>query len=460
MRPYFVNIINRVEKINSAVTCKSAVLTGILLCMMAVSIGVPLIKESDSFSTVVVADSFLSLAAIFVLINRKSIEDFHIKKTYVIPLLLIGISFIFNGVYYSVMGYLAVGLIFCILIPLINLVFYSNSHVMICTAVSKAVIISFIAFVLISIMSGAALGKTQYTAILSNPNTLGNYMLIVVAANIYLMCDRDYRKNKCFPVLYITLALAVVIAIYTNSRTSMIAIFLQLVVVSLMYLARKIKCRDISGCLRLVKRGFIFILTVAVMFFAMFFILTTVKVQLIKALPDIQITKKYDDVELKDLLNRMGARYTKGLNNSDKSSLDDDQFTSGRKEIWKDYIDNIGFLGHKTESRNIVEKLRIYHGTNAHNVYLQMAYSAGLIAGMAMIIIMIFAAKDLLQKMYRFIRKGIMDDGLVLTICCALGFVTVSLTSGGYMIYTYLPSTFFYLSLFTLSVNERNKEYS
>ncbi len=477
MKSFFINAADKAEKINSAVKCRGAILTALIICIIAVSLGVPLIKGSDSFSAVVSAGAFFSVIAVLMLIRRDSIERFSVKKTYGIPIVLTGLLFLFNGLLYSVAGYIAVGIVFCIIIPFLNLVFYSHSQAAVCRAISRAIMISFIAFILICILMGAPIGKTQYTGILSNPNTLGNFMIIAVAANIYLICDayrsrsmhkkneqddcsdngqsKSRRENRNICFLYIPLALAVVVAVYSNSRTSMIAIFMQLAVVFLMYLIRKIRCHDAGGCVRLAKRALAFLILAFVLFFAMFFVLTDVKVQIIKALPDIQITNEYDNVKLSGMLGRMGARYTKGLDNSE-SSGDDDQFTSGRKEIWKDYINNIGVLGHEKEGRDIKEELRTYHGANAHNVYLQMAYSAGIPAGLAMIALMFFTAKDLIKKMYAFIRDGLMDEGLVLTICCALGFAIVSLTSGGYMLYTYLPSTFFYFSLFTLSIKDKS----
>ena len=114
-------------------------------------------------------------------------------------------------------------------------------------------------------------------------------------------------------------------------------------------------------------------------------------------------------------------------------------------------------MGHKEEGRKIIEANRAYQNTNAHNVYIQVGYSAGAIAGVAMILLMLLVAKDLVVNLHKFIMRKIAGEEFIFILCSALGFAVVSLTSGGYMLYTYLPSTVFYFSLFILSVEERKR---
>ena len=69
-----------------------------------------------------------------------------------------------------------------------------------------------------------------------------------------------------------------------------------------------------------------------------------------------------------------------------------------------------------------------------------------------MCFLMLLVAKDLIQRIYYLIKTGCYEDEIIFMICSAIGFAIVSLTSAGYMLYTYLPSTFFYLCLGTVSV--------
>jgi hypothetical protein len=238
----------------------------------------------------------------------------------------------------------------------------------------------------------------------------------------------------------------------------MIGIVGQLCFVILVCLIRNIKKHEKIQVASLIKKIIVSVLLITIGFGANFFLLTTVKKQIAKALPDIQIYKKEwfiessiskvdgGDVTFEEGLGLAADRFEKGLHDNSN-----DAFTSGRRGIWQAYLEKIGFMGHAEESMNIKSGDRLYIGTNAHNYYLQVAYSAGIIAGIALIALILLTIKDMLVAFINLLKHGKMSNYMVYFACIAIPFMFTSLTSGGYMLYTYFVPTFFWLMIFILT---------
>ena len=136
---------------------------------------------------------------------------------------------------------------------------------------------------------------------------------------------------------------------------------MQFFAIGLVLILQRLISYNWKGILNLLKQGVCFLIITAVLFFAMFYILTDVKKSIINIVPDFQITKQCEEITVRDMLSRMSIRYTKGIKtNTFEPSVDNDEFTSGRKDIWKQFIMNIGLKGHKEEGRKIIEENRAY----------------------------------------------------------------------------------------------------
>lgn len=463
MNSFFTKSMELLEKKTNRIKHKEIWLVAIQICIICISLYVPVFKGGNSYSVIVGSCTLLSMLNIGIFICSDMYEKFGIKKAYRFLLTIIGISFIVNGVYFLVKAYIIIGIVFCGVVPLQNRVFFANSYSKMLKFTAFGVFISFGVFLIISLISGPALGVDQYMSVLVNPNLLGNYMIIVIAAGLYTLnyaLKQSKRLSICCDII---IAAAIVIAIFSNSRSSMIAILLQLITVTVIFVLRNLVSRNIRGIIKIFKQGVILLLLTCILFFVLFYALTDVKINIIKSFPNIQITTEYDKITLKSMSSRMLARYQKGIDETklgagsdEKKNKDEDQFTSGRKEIWKQFFCHLSIKGHKEEGRQIIEKNRYYQNTNAHNVYIQTAYSAGIVAGIAMCFLMLLVAKDLIQRIYYLIKTGCYEDEIIFMICSAIGFAIVSLTSAGYMLYTYLPSTFFYLCLGTVSVYRKD----
>jgi hypothetical protein len=134
--------------------------------------------------------------------------------------------------------------------------------------------------------------------------------------------------------------------------------------------------------------------------------------------------------------------YIKGLDGEGE-----DNFTSGRIIIWKDFTKNLSIMGHETEYREIKEETRTYEHANAHNVYLQVGYSAGIAAGAAYLMAVVFIGVKALILFARSVaKKKKYDLELLLSFSFFIGFAVFSLTADGYMIFNYFPATLFWFT--------------
>lgn len=462
MRKLIFNFIENIENFNSRIQHKYTILVILQVLIISFSLGIPMIKKSDSFASIVSSCTMLVIMMIFLLLEARTLKCYKVDKKYLVLFEIIGLSFVFNGLYFSVIGYLAIGLTFSFVIPLFEIASASSVKFSMCKVMAKGIFISFLIFLFISIACGPALGKNQYSAIFSNPNTLGNYMIVVNASILFLIFDAYRLKSQTTWFYLCAFAAELAITLFSNSRTCFIAVVLQIIFVLFILVLRCIKLHNKQNIIIVAKTILISILICILMFLSMFFILTDLKAYIMKTIPCIQISEEYENVTFKEIMGRTVLRYTKGFNDSQNSDTntvnDNDAFTSGRKEIWKDFINNIGLLGHSQEGREIKEELRFYENTNAHNVYIQMAYSAGFFAGIAMVVLALLTAKDILALLIHGLKNKMLSNDSIFMICNSIGFAIVSITSGGYMIYTYLPATLFYFSIYKVSIKKRSTQ--
>lgn len=275
----------------------------------------------------------------------------------------------------------------------------------------------------------------------------------IVFAALVLMVMKEDISNKEKVKYYILIGVTLSLLFFTNQRTPMLGAIAQIVylfVISVIQLIKSNKSVKISQYL---KRGIIIAAMMTCCFVTVFLCITTVKTCIANILPEMQFVSteagiyKADEVEesvkLSESFGHAEDRFTKGIGQSM------DNFTSGRIGIWKNYIDNIEVIGHAKEERQIVSGDRKYASTNAHNVYLQISYSAGIAAGIAVLLIMLVLAKDILSRLKSFIlNKEKIDNAFIFVSCIAISFAVFSITSAGYMMYTYIHATYFWITLY------------
>ena len=133
----------------------------------------------------------------------------------------------------------------------------------------------------------------------------------------------------------------------------------------------------------------------------------------------------------------------------------DYSFSSGRIGIWKDYIENLTFFGHEKEERDqVVSGSRLYFTTNAHNAYLQLAYGAGIPAGVGLIFVAVLAAFGCFRKSIPGVKGKRISDKDYYAVLTVLGFGIVSITSSNWMMFVHIPATIFWSVLACLLTDQ------
>ena len=407
-----------------------------------------MILGDKGWSATVVAGCLLLFGIMALLFLGRNSLSFEFNKPLIVLQEIVALGFVGNGIYFHVLGYIVIGMIFAIIVPVSNLIFV-NSKVNIIQLMSKGIVITFPIIAFVSVLIGPPLTIRQYSAILNNANSLGYYIVIVVSATIFLIITR--KNNITYKII---LGFALAVAFIVASRTAATAILLQLIIVSALYIIEKIRDGGISELGDIIKRAVLFFVIFILCIFITFGLLTSCKMVIQKTIPEIQLEYKHAPLqELSNLFNISNSRFGKGLGEGD--TLEEDELTSGRIEIWKQFGQNIHLIGHASENREIVENNRYYPATNAHNVYIQVAYSAGIISGIAMllfaVLMCIFIVRNIIKKIIA--REPIPAD-IIFVGCICVGFVISSLTSSGYMIFTYPIATFYWLSSYYI-INNR-----
>ncbi len=408
-----------------------------ILLMLMMSLMIP-VFVSDSFSLVVMAGTglFCLFGLLFFELDKLKNEKF--KLRYLIPLLVFGGSFLINGFYFGVLGYIAIGIVFCVILPIMQKIMVGSSYKNTAYSISKGITYGFVVFYVVSVLFGPPLGKDQYFSFLANPNIIGGLSSITVASVLNIILHKKEENSKNLWAYIFILGLGIAMCFFSNSRTNMLAIVIQLAIVCVIEGTKLVKNFD-KKKIACYAKVIVAIVLIIVLAFGFFFCSLTYFKQLINPFT-------LEIIDLSNIMYISGERFGKGFGE------DVFTFSSGRTVIWADYIENISFLGHSSESRDIDTGTRVMEDTNAHNVYIQSAYSAGLLAGIAVFVYVAIMGIELLISGLAFIFKGrelSLDTIYLITAYFAFGIA--SLTSAGYMMFTYLPATLFWMLTYAVA---------
>ena len=302
----------------------------IILLMLMMSLMIP-VFVSDSFSMVVMAGTglFCLFGLLFFELDRLNGEGF--KRRYLIPLLLFGGSFLINGFYFGVIGYIAIGIVFCVILPIMQKIMSGSSHGDIAYSISKGITYGFVVFYVVSVLFGPPLGKDQYFSFLANPNITGALASIAVASVLNVILHKKEEKNKSVWIHIFILGLAIAMCFFTNSRTNMLAVMIQLAIICVIEGVKLIKTFNKQRVMTYVKI-IVAIVLIIVLAFGFFFCSLTYFKKIISPFT-------LEIIDLSNIMDISGERFGKGLGE------DAFAFSSGRTVIWADYIENITLLG-------------------------------------------------------------------------------------------------------------------
>lgn len=299
--------------------------------------------------------------------------------------LLLGITEFISGMRLSVLGYASYGMFYMIVPVCLILVINSKKQIeRLMFATSVAMEWSFCVLFILSVLF-APIRKEQYESILGNPNALGMYACIGFLGSFYL----SVKEKGYWHCIMLGFSLGFVY--FSRSRTSMILVLGSFVVL-IFYLIINKKTKNFS-----LKSAILCVISVVISIFISFAAVSYLSsivgitdigiITKIESVFDVNIIKTDDDdVSFSDVL-------ASGFDRSLKGIADDNSFTSGRIEIWKAFSAKLDFTGHLDGTM----KLKGFP-YNAHNAFLQVAYSYGIVSGIAYLILFLYVLFIVLKQ--------------------------------------------------------------
>lgn len=389
-----------------------------------------------------------------------------------VTILIIGAFIIISGVIVKDLSYIALGLVIAIIIPIFFMVTNDedNGRYFLAEAITAGTTIVFVGFIALSIIL-VPLSYTQYSSIIGNPNEMGNLMILVIACLLY----RLFNTKKIIYILLIAISTSfVIISISRTTYLCVIAMFF----ISIIYYAL------LNGYRRTIintgKAILIFIIT----FFIVFAMLTSgnkairnIEKQLIGH-EYIYYAKlyKYDGTELtiSGLKDYIALRLGKGLpgnnepnqtdneENETKHTVDEEsanieenininEISSGRVNIWKEFIDELNWKGHKTGDTVYVEAVH-QDGSDAHNTYLNNGYYYGYLSLISIGFYMVLMAYYHLRELIFFIKTKKENTFFLLSSLMYISFLILSMLSSVFSPYhSFIAFGFWSICLYSKS---------
>lgn len=416
--------------------------------MFAISTLSPILSLGYPF--VMASGVGLTLAVVWAAPPRSESSVLRFRVGVLLLVEVVGVSFLVNSAVYGVFGYFAIGVVLSLLVPCYHWGAASSEPSLVFSSMSRGIVVFFWVFMLFSVLCGPPYDGGQYASFLGNPNQLGNLLIVVVSASLCVLWEARSRGDRCSVCLgLLTAALAFSVCYISGSRTACLSAIVQILFMLLLDL-----CVFSGGTFK----GFLFrfakVLAISLGSFALCFALLTVSLTSVKGavaefLPGLQMGgyAHVDVTSASESISSTSRRLSKGLADNENDAL-----TSGRLGIWKDFAGHISLLGHESETRSLVSGDRSYESAYAHNVYLQVAYSAGALAGLAMVALVFVSFVRFAQMVHSAICDKRMSSCQVLYGASLLSFTVFSLVSDGYMLYGYMPATLFWLLLCLVSV--------
>jgi len=401
----------------------------------------------NSFALTVGLSSVLLFIIVALSITKDAIMNSKIKLIYLIPIEIIGISFFVNGIIFRVLGYIASGVIFCIVLPIFYIALKANGKNII-SSIGRGGCVFFIYFVILSLILGSTIG-IAYKSYLGNQNILG-LALIAIAATLFIELYTE-RIIWIKIISFVFLCWDIALCIFTTSRTAILGITAMSVAFAFFAVYTAFVKKGIKAIWWTVKSIIVSAISVVLSAIFIFFMFTTVKIkvsEIFTSTPQVsQDTSLEQNIEIAE--NRIGQGITE---EGKQINLD---VTTGRRNIWRQFAEDVGFLGHEKETKPVVVNNGQVVEHYAHNAFLQMSYSNGILAGVSMLFFFVSAAIDTIIRIIKSIKNKELICALVFLTIIGCGFAICSMTEAYYMVFTTMPATFTWLAVGAVAVKEK-----
>lgn len=451
MSNLLINVINKINKKNENVPkeskAKILIFSFFLLFVNMMLSTAGCYKGSTSIA------AFIGVIITFIIMffSAQKIEKIEFNKVIMILYYIVGLCFLMSAILHKVVAFVLLALILLVLFPVFYIIFNAkkdyNEFLLL---FSKGAKYSYILMIIVSIII-SPLSDGQYASFLGNPNGLGAFVSVIFSSMLYLFEIQDNKKDKIINIILLGSIFA--FAIFTKSRTTYLCLFFTFIVYLIyLFINKSYAFKDI------IIRIFNIFVSAVLSTVIIFMCLTYVNGIILKAEENIfgssfkvvfDPQSSYNEItDLKSQLSDAKERGKKGIGNNDSLS-------SGRAEIWSTYLNDLNITGHNADKLHV-----LYQGgyleANAHNTYLQIAHSAGIIAGISFIILNVIFAYYLLRVLLKGIKNRFLDKKYLfiggILISCEITMVLSSV----YYPYISSVSLFYY---FTIGYLFNKKKY-
>lgn len=312
--------------------------------------------------------------------------------------MLLGVLMVVIGIRFSVLGYISYGIFYCFFAALIILETKNAKQIEnMMISGSMGVMISFLVLFIVSAFF-SQLTSEQYSAVTGNPNAIGIFSAWAFCGATYIAKKKE-RYHKYFAIFIQGIALGFII--FSRSRT---ALLIPMGIVAFLLITFIVNRDKRKSFLNIIKAFVMILLSFAISYVAVTSFHQTFGFSpksdtaiALKNTFDVTFEQnKYGDAQIGigDVISQSGKRSVKGLG-------DGNSFTSGRILVWQTFVKELNLSGHQSGLLE-VNKIKNY---NAHNGYIQVAYSFGVVTGAVYIAITILMLASAIGLFYRFIRK-------------------------------------------------------
>lgn len=380
----------------------------------------------------------------------RNVADVPLANPWILLVQVIGLSFLLTFALFVKVTFLFYAVSFCLAIPLIYLTFQEGGVEGIISAMARGFNISFWILVVLSFILGPTYSAdVQYSSFFSDPNAFGYVLTSVMPCVGYLFIESLRRRKLGRYVHMATLAVVMTMALMTGSRTTTLSLAPQIAVIAV--IAFRVLCsRDGS---KVEKASILKFIVSCLLTFVLASSVTLGVFTLGKDALDgspaagssSSVLAQSSDSGFAAMLESNARRYSKGL---DTGNYND--FSSGRLGIWASFLQDIELLGHESETKPVISGWRNYDFIYAHNVFIQVAYSGGLFAGLSVSLIMIislFQAGSVVWSREKRGHRHVLSPELATFLACAVfGYFIYALLGNGYAMFKYLPASVFWIA--------------
>ncbi|MBS6798852.1 MAG: O-antigen ligase family protein [Firmicutes bacterium] len=367
---------------------------------------------------------------------KKIPENKKVRLQFLIPVMTLGVLYLISAAIFSDGNRIIIGLSFFLMIPIIGIALCEKGNYMsFFNSFGFASEITFI-FILIASVIFAPFFDLQYSSIMLNPNGLSETIVPIITGTIWIIEYHGKEKIKKKVVIFslILLSFEIVFIILTRSRTGLLALLAILTLWLVFTIIRK------RNFLTIIKRiGSLLLLCLIA--------LTIITGPLLKVNQIIinkeysllgyavyfttkDFIKSYNKEEFNSIVSSESQSEVIGgmVDRIEKGKSANEDISSGRFDIWKNAVESLTLLGHRSDETFSVPE-RNLETNDAHNMILSIGFQIGYVGSIVAIIFTIVHGICFFGILFRSIKSNNMELKKFHYLIITGAFFTISMLS-------------------------------